>query len=470
MRRVLSGIFMVLGIVLACGLVLVLMSGVATTDGSADVAREGQTAIRSQTAITAASTLRNSAINATLRSEVDRLATGDGTDVAEASAELGRLLEAYEQRIDELLAEVTSEESAAIEAASAGFVADIERVTAGLGTDDAPGVTNDALGSGTYDAVIGALVDVRDERITDALVGAELAGRAADGVRFIVVFIIPLIAVLIMRNVFRRRRQREGLEAELERQQAVNASKDEFVTNLSHELRTPLTGVYGFALALDEGALEDPDTARELAGLIASDAAELSRMVDDLITAGQIETHSLAISVDEIALDPEIETAIEPFLRTGASISFAPTELKGVVDRQRFRQIMRNLVSNAVKHGGPNIEIFAEQGGDNVSVFVMDDGDGIDDDRITRLFERYQHEGDEPLLQGSVGLGLAIARQLAVGLGGDLTYTRTSGLTYFVVRVPAHRTGRLMERVDSNSLGAQNAAQSASQVAKLFSR
>lgn len=470
MRRVLSGILMVLGIVLACGLVLILVSVVATTDGSADVAREGQVAIRSQTAITSASTVRNGAINATLRSEIDRVLVGGGSDVVEASEELALLLTAYERRIDELLAEVSGEEATAIEVASAAFVADIDRITVALGTPDAPDVTNDALASGGYDALIGSLVDVRDARIADALVGAELAGQAADGVRFIVIFVIPLIAVLIMRSIFRRRRQRETLEAELERQRVVNASKDEFVTNLSHELRTPLTGVYGFALALDEGALEDPDTARELAGLIAADAAELSRMVDDLITAGQLETHSLALTVDEIALDPEIETAIEPFLRTGATIAFTPTELTGVVDRQRFRQIMRNLVSNAVKHGGPNIEIFAEQGGDNVSVFVMDDGDGIDDDRITRLFERYQHEGDEPLLQGSVGLGLAIARQLAVGMGGDLTYTRTSGITYFVVRVPAHRTGRLTERVDQNSLGAASAAQSASQVAKLFAR
>ena len=55
-------------------------------------------------------------------------------------------------------------------------------------------------------------------------------------------------------------------------------------------------------------------------------------------------------------------------------------------------------------------------------------------------------------------------------MGGDLTYTRTNGITYFVLKVPAHRTGRLTERVERNALGAQNAAQSASEVAKLFAR
>ena len=113
--------------------------------------------------------------------------------------------------------------------------------------------------------------------------------------------------------------------------------------------------------------------------------------------------------------------------------------------------------------------MFTELGSGTVSLFVMDDGDGIDDDRLTRLFDRYQHEGTDPLLQGSVGMGLAVARSLAVGMGGNLTYTRTNGLTYFVLRLPSHRTGRLNERVE-DSLGNETASQSASEVAKLFSR
>ena len=99
MRRMLSGILMVLGIVLACGLLLVLVSVVATTDGSAQVAREGQTAIRAQTAITSASTVRNSAINATLRSEIDLLDGVVGEDTALAADELTVLLDALEEGV-----------------------------------------------------------------------------------------------------------------------------------------------------------------------------------------------------------------------------------------------------------------------------------------------------------------------------------------------------------------------------------
>jgi len=282
--------------------------------------------------------------------------------------------------------------------------------------------------------------------------------------------VIPIIVMVVLRSVFKRRRERDGFQSELARQTAVIKSKDEFVANLSHELRTPLTGVYGFALALDEAGYDDPDTARELTGLIINDAAELSRMVDDLITAGQVETGNVALAFEEIELDPEIQTVLEPFQRAGASIAFNGNEDKADIDRLRFRQVIRNLVSNAVKHGGPNIDVFTEYGGGVVSIFVMDDGDGIADDRVSRLFERYHHEGTGPLLEGSVGLGLAIARSLSLGMGGTLSYTRSGGLTYFVLQFPSHRVGKLTERVDEQSLGDEKATQSASEVAKLFAR
>jgi signal transduction histidine kinase len=379
------------------------------------------------------------------------------------------VIDEYERRTQRLIVELSLAEGAIVAATSDAFLDDIEALAVAVSI---PGEVLDvpaAVASGSYDAAIGALVDVRNGRVQGALGQAEYAVRAADGVRFLVLIVVPLVAMLVMRSAIKRRREQDALRAELDRQRAVIASKDEFVTNLSHELRTPLTGVYSSALALDEGALQDPATAAELTGLIVSDAAELSRMVDDLITAGQIETDSVVLTIDEIDIATEIETAIEPFLRIGASITYAPEDHTVVADRLRLRQIVRNLVSNATKHGGPNIEVFTELGSGTVSLFVMDDGDGIDDDRLTRLFDRYQHEGSDPLLQGSVGMGLAVARSLAVGMGGNLTYTRTNGLTYFVLRLPSHRTGRLNERVE-DSLGNETASQSASEVAKLFSR
>ena len=465
----LSGILMVIGVVVALAATLVLLSIVATGDGSSKVAREGQVAIMAEATITSASTVRNAAVNAALVAQGN--AAGLYSDEAKARSidQVTRLADEYRSRSELLTSQLEVDETSLLSDTSESYLAAIEALLTDLATLTADDPLPELDGA-TYTSTIGALVDVRDQRVADALVLGEYAGRAADGVRFLAIVVIPLLAMLMLRSVMKRRRESERLLGELEQQRAVIASKDEFVTNLSHELRTPLTGVYGFALALDEGALDDAATAKELTGLIVSEATDLSRMVDDLITAGQIETGNVALMIEELGLDPEIETVIDPFVRTGATIRFTETGATGVVDRQRFRQILRNLVSNAVKHGGPNIEIFGEQGVGVVSLFVMDDGDGIDDSRLTRLFDRYQHEGAEPLLQGSVGLGLAIARSLAIGMGGDLTYTRTSGLTYFVLRVPSLRSGRLNERVEDNALGDQSAARSASEVAKLFAK
>jgi signal transduction histidine kinase len=468
-RKVLSSILMVLGVVAALGLILVLVSMVATGDGSSEVAREGQIAVMAESTITSASTVRNAAVNTALIHQGRDYGIYDEEAVVRASQNLTRVIDEYVRRTQRLIVELSVAEGAIVAATSDAFLGDIEALTVAVAI---PGEVVDvpaAVASGSYDAAIGALVDVRNDRVQGALGQAEYAGRAADGVRFLVLVVVPLVAMLVMRSAIRRRRVQDALRVELDRQRAVIASKDEFVTNLSHELRTPLTGVYSSALALDEGALQDPETAAELTGLIVSDAAELSRMVDDLITAGQIETDSVVLAIDEIDIAPEIGTVIEPFVRSGATISYTPEDHTAVADRLRLRQIVRNLVSNAVKHGGPNIEVFTELGSGAVSLFVMDDGDGIDDDRLTRLFDRYQHEGSDPLLQGSVGMGLAVARSLAVGMGGNLTYTRTNGLTYFVLRLPSHRTGRLNERVE-DSLGNETASQSASEVAKLFSR
>lgn len=469
MRRVLSSILMVIGVVVALAATLFLVSIVATGDGSSKVAREGQVAIMAEATITSASTVRNAGVNAALVAQGNAAGLYSDEVTARSIDQVTRLADEYRSRSEQLAAQLEDDESSLVSDTSASYLAAVDVLLGDLATLTADDPLPELDGA-TYTTTIGALVDVRDQRVADALVLGEYAGRAADGVRFLAIVVIPLLAILMLWSVMKRRRERERLLGELEQQRAVIASKDEFVTNLSHELRTPLTGVYGFALALDEGALDDAATAKELTGLIVSEATDLSRMVDDLITAGQIETGNVALMVEELGLDPEIETVIDPFLRTGATIRFTETEATGIVDRQRFRQILRNLVSNAVKHGGPNIEIFGEQGVGVVSVFVMDDGDGIDDSRLTRLFDRYQHEGAEPLLQGSVGLGLAIARSLALGMGGDLTYTRTSGLTYFVLRVPSLRSGRLNERVEDNALGDQSAARSASEVAKLFAR
>ena len=467
MRKVLASIFTVFAVAIPLVAVAVVVASVVTDVGDAEVARDGKIAIQAESSLGLASAVRNASVNARL------VAQGVATDpplyseddLLVATDQVSTLTNQFNSRSTQLASGLVGSERSRVDTSRARFVDEARAFTAALVAGDTV-----AIPQAAYEEARDALIDVRDARVLNVLVQAEYTGVAADAIRFFVIVIIPVTVLFFIRAGLKRRRERDVLQAELARQHAVITSKDEFVTNLSHELKTPLTGVYSSALALDEEGFEDPGVARELVDLIVTDAGELARMVDDLITAGQLETRSLTFDIEDVAITPAVESVIEPFLRRGASITFTQTGDIAEVDRQRFEQVVRNLVSNAVLHGGPNIDIFTEFGGNIVSLFVMDDGDGIPDDAVAGLFDRYQHEGDEPLLQGSVGLGLAVARALALGMGGSLSYTRTNGLTYFVFKVPSHRVGRLNERVDDQSLGSESAARSASQVAKLFAR
>ncbi len=471
MRRVFSSVLSVLAVAGALVVVLISVSTLATDEGSREVGREGRVAIMAEATLSAASATRNATTQAHIL-EQGRAAGWVTEDVVtEAVASLNAVTGEFQRRTTELIARLGEPESSSLTASSAAFISStrgvITALTSGIDTP-VPRVTR--VESDAYDAVVVDLVTARDSRVRGVLVAAESVGQAADAVRFLVVVVIPIVAMLAFRSVLRRRKEREALRAEVRHQTELNTQKDEFVANLSHELRTPLTGIYGFALALDESGFEDKEMAVELTSLIIAEAGELSRMVDDLITAGQIETGNFALDIEDTDVDPVIEMVVEPYIRAGTDIKVTPGGFSAEVDVRRFQQAMRTLVSNAVRHGGPRIEVFSEHGAGMVSVFVMDDGDGIPDETVERIFERYVHEGTEPLLQGSVGLGLAIARSLAVSMGGSLTYTRTNGMTYFVLKAPSRPVSRLHDRVLDSDRVVDEDMYDTQEVAKLFAR
>jgi signal transduction histidine kinase len=105
-------------------------------------------------------------------------------------------------------------------------------------------------------------------------------------------------------------------------------------------------------------------------------------------------------------------------------------------DQLRIRQILRNLLSNAVQHGGPTIRIYGDEAGSRYVISVEDDGEGVPEHVAERLFTRFVHKGETPLTAGSIGLGLAVARLLAEAMGGSLDYERITGRTSFVLALP----------------------------------
>ena len=105
-------------------------------------------------------------------------------------------------------------------------------------------------------------------------------------------------------------------------------------------------------------------------------------------------------------------------------------------DRLRFRQVIRNLISNARKYGGPNIRIRGRIEGRTYVCSVIDDGAGIPEELESRLFERFIHQGHQTATKDSVGLGLSIVHALAQGMGGSVRYERIDGETHFLLRLP----------------------------------
>jgi len=213
------------------------------------------------------------------------------------------------------------------------------------------------------------------------------------------------------------------------------------VANLSHELRTPLTGIFGFALVLDDMLNQGPEelefaTLAETTGVILSEASELNRMVDDLLTAAKQEGGSLQLVLEDLEVGPVIESSIGLFRRQDnqLTVDCEPAVLR--IDRHHLAQLVRNLVSNASKHGGPTISIEGRIRGDRYAVSVMDDGDGVPEELLERLFSRFLHQGETPLTTGSVGLGLFIASMLAQAMGGELAYERLDGISVFSFTLP----------------------------------
>lgn len=312
----------------------------------------------------------------------------------------------------------------------------------------------------TYDETKMKLTDEQDRLVAAVRAADNLAGRAEAITQLLVTLLIPAGAILAYWAVARRQ-QRESkltLEARLEAEQHLSAAKDEFIAGMSHELRTPLTSIYGFSEHLLDQGILDPDEALELISLINHDSAELSRMVEDLLTAARLDADKVQLESVPVTLLNEFRAVAAPLQRAGNNITVDGSGIGAIADPGAVRQIARNLIANAVRYGGPEIVVsVAERNGVGVCT-VADNGPGVDDEIADRLFERFVHDGREVFLSGSVGLGLAIARSLATAMNGDLTYERKNGWTTFQFLIEASEplsaplpAGPMMELVASEA-------------------
>lgn len=215
-------------------------------------------------------------------------------------------------------------------------------------------------------------------------------------------------------------------------------AKDEFITSISHELRSPLSVIVGLSEIVRTGDLPALEVS-ELHDLIADQAQEMALIVEDLLVAGRMESETLTIQ--PVLFDVAIETnnvlkAWQNSPGVDLRINFEPGAFSAHADTLRFRQIVRNLVNNAVRHGQPPVSIDAHQEQNQLVVEVSDHGAGVASESVHRMFQPYAHFASLRGQPSSIGLGLHVARRLAHLMGGELTYRREDDRTVFALSLP----------------------------------
>lgn len=213
-------------------------------------------------------------------------------------------------------------------------------------------------------------------------------------------------------------------------------SKDDFLAAVSHELRTPLTAVVGLAHELRDQTSDTDDEMGEFVGIIAEQSGELANLVEDLLAAARADTGNLEVVPKRLHVVSELEAALGGVMSDARQVLIdAPPQLSVWADPVRLRQIIRNLIVNAHRYGGTDVRIDAAASAGTVRIIVSDDGPGVPAGLEETIFGRYER-GASIAQPGSVGIGLAVSRELAELMGGELAYDRHQDRTRFILRLP----------------------------------
>jgi signal transduction histidine kinase/CheY-like chemotaxis protein len=228
---------------------------------------------------------------------------------------------------------------------------------------------------------------------------------------------------------------------------SATQAKNSFLSSTSHELRTPLNSILGFTQLLEMSELDDED-ADSVARILGA-GRHLLALINELIDIARIESGDLSLSLEPVLVGQVIEEVSELMAPIAAERSIqvihqcARPALAVQADRQRFSQVLVNLISNAVKynHRGGTITISCrENGPGQASVMVSDTGPGISLENIERIFVPFERLGAETTAVEGTGIGLPLARALTDAMSGELAASSVLGqgstFTLSLPRVP----------------------------------
>jgi signal transduction histidine kinase len=249
-------------------------------------------------------------------------------------------------------------------------------------------------------------------------------------------------------------RARADAEAARAEAQIANSAKVDFLRVMSHELRTPLNAISGYAALLEMGVHGKlNDAQRDDLQRIQMSQQHLLGLINEVLNFAKLETGSLQYEIERVQVADAVGFAVklvEPQSRTKGVELVAypvPSDLFAAADPERLRQILVNLLSNALKftRRGGRVSVQTEDAGDAVKVLVSDTGIGIAADKLETIFQPFvQVQSDLTRAQEGTGLGLAISRELARGMGGDLTVESEPGRgSTFTLQLPVDRASQL---------------------------
>lgn len=235
-----------------------------------------------------------------------------------------------------------------------------------------------------------------------------------------------------------------GVFFDITRMERLEIVRQEFLSNVSHELRTPLTAIIAFVETLENGAIEDQESAQRFLSIIRKNASRMHSLIDDIleltaIEGGNVPLRAASINLHMLVQDVCASLAAKASAHNVTLKNNVEPEVMVYADERRLEQMLTNLVDNGIKfsreHGTVAIS-YESDTRDKIS--VQDNGDGIPSQHLERLFERfYRVDRARSRDMGGTGLGLAIVKHLALLHRGEVTVTSELGKgSTFTIHLP----------------------------------
>lgn len=251
----------------------------------------------------------------------------------------------------------------------------------------------------------------------------------------------------------------------------ANRAKSRFVANMSHELRTPLTAIIGYSSVLGDGIFgEVNEKQRDALSAIQKSSEHLKELIDELLNLSRIEAGKEDPEPSRVELSPLLKQVFKLMLQNavGKGVQLKPVQipngienLKLWIDPRHIRQILINLISNAIKYtpSGGEITVSAVHMADKIQILISDTGIGMSEETQNRLFGRYER-GEESYSREQVGtgIGLSLTKHLAEINGGSIGFRSElgKGSTFWILIPVAETTAAFVETADISNAQTTN--------------